>query len=112
MNMATRLPLANGTAIPVLGFGTWQIFNLKGAEEATAEALRLGYRHIDTARLYRNEASVGRAVRASGIPREEIFVTTKLWPTDFLNPEGAFNESLRQLDIGYIDLYLVHWPVP
>jgi diketogulonate reductase-like aldo/keto reductase len=107
-----RLPLANGTTIPLLGFGTWQMWDAAEAEASVAEALRLGYRHLDTAALYRNEAAVGKAVRASGVPREEVFVTTKLWLTDFLDPAGAFERSLARLDIGYVDLYLVHWPAP
>jgi diketogulonate reductase-like aldo/keto reductase len=88
------------------------MWDTREAENAVAEALRVGYRHLDTTALYRNEAAVGKAVHASGIPREEVFVTTKLWPTDFLDPEGAFVRSLTLLDIGYVDLYLVHWPVP
>jgi methylglyoxal/glyoxal reductase len=75
-------------------------------------ALDAGYRHIDTARLYGNEASVGKAVRESSLPREDIWVTTKLWPTDFINPRKALKESLRRFGLDYVDLYLVHWPTP
>lgn len=75
-------------------------------------AFEAGYRHIDTASLYGNEESVGAAVRASGIPREEIFVTTKLWNSDHSSPEGAFEKSLRRLKLDYVDLYLIHYPVP
>src|SRR3989344_5835898 len=112
MDITTRLPLNNGTTIPLLGFGTWQIPEGPAAEGAVAEALAAGYRHIDTAAYYRNERSVGAAVRASGVPREEVFVTTKLLRTDFEDPEGAFAESYERLGVGPIDLYLVHWPMP
>ncbi|HEV3245207.1 MAG TPA: aldo/keto reductase [Candidatus Paceibacterota bacterium] len=97
--------------MPTLGLGTWKMSDGE-AEGAVRAALEIGYRHIDTAKLYGNERGVGNAVRGSGIPREEISVTTKLWPTDFFNPQKAFDQSLSELDIGYIDLYLVHWPVP
>lgn len=85
-------------------------------EHAVRWALEAGYRHIDTARLYANERSVGNAVRTfmadTGTKREEIFITTKLWPSDYFNPEAGFAESLEKLDLDYIDLYLIHWPVP
>ena len=98
--------------MPLLGFGTWQIPDGKTTYDAVLFALKSGYRHIDTAKFYGNEETVGKAIRDSGIPREEIFVTTKLWPTDAINAEKAFEKSFRKLDIGYIDLYLMHWPVP
>ena len=82
------------------------------AKRRCAAALEAGYRHVDTASFYGNEESVGAAVRASGIPREEIFVTTKLWNSDHANPERAFETSLRKLKLDYIDLYLIHYPVP
>ncbi len=110
--MDTRLGLRNGTEIPVLGLGVWKMAEGGETERAVHAALEAGYRHIDTAKLYGNERSVGKAVRESGIPREDIFVTTKLWPTDFLNPERGFRTSFEKLDLEYIDLYLVHWPVP
>ncbi len=103
--------LNNGVEIPTLGLGVWQMREGAETENAVRWALDAGYRMIDTARLYGNERSVGRAVRASGIPREEIFVTTKLFPTGFFNPEKAFETSFAKLDIGYIDLYLIHNPV-
>src|SRR5215469_9715989 len=103
--------LNNGVAIPTLGLGVWQMREGPETENAVRWALDAGYRMIDTARLYRNERSVGRAVRMSGIWREEIFVTTKLSPTGFLDPEKAFETSFAKLDIGYIDLYLIHNPV-
>ena len=112
LSMNTRVPLGNGTAIPVLGLGVWKMAEGEETEHAVNMALEAGYRHIDTAKLYGNERSVGKAVRESGIPRGDIFVTTKLWPTDFLAPERGFRNSLERLDIGYVDLYLIHWPVP
>lgn len=102
--------LNNGVAIPTLGLGVWQMREGAETENAVRAALDAGYRMIDTARLYGNERSVGRAVRMSGIRRAEIFVTTKLWPTGFFNPEKAFETSFAKLDIGYIDLYLIHFP--
>jgi len=103
--------LNNGVAIPTLGLGVWQMREGPETEDAVRWALDAGYRMIDTARLYRNERSVGRAVRMSGVRREEIFVTTKLSPTGFFDPEKAFETSFAKLDIGYIDLYLIHNPV-
>jgi len=110
--MDTRVPLGNVTAIPVLGLGVWKMAEGEETERAVLTALEAGYRHIDTAKFYNNERSVGKAVRESGIPRGDIFVTTKLWPTDFLDSERGFRDSLERLGIGYVDLYLVHWPVP
>jgi diketogulonate reductase-like aldo/keto reductase len=104
--------LTSGTEIPVLGLGVWQMAQGAETELAVTWALEAGYRHIDTATLYRNEESVGEAVRKSGIPREEIFITTKLWTTDAFDVESAFEASMQKLDLGYIDLYLIHWPVP
>jgi len=104
------IKLLNGQAIPQLGFGVW-----KAAEgecyKAVRAALDVGYRHIDTARIYGNEEDVGRAIRDSGIAREEIFVTTKLWNSDQLRARKAFDDSLARLGLDYIDLYLVHFPV-
>ena len=105
------LTLNNGIAMPTLGLGTWKMSDAE-AETSTHLALEAGYRLIDTAKLYGNEAAVGRAVRGSGIAREEIFVTTKLWPTDFFSPLEAFDESLTKLGLDYVDLYLIHWPIP
>ncbi|HWP61780.1 MAG TPA: aldo/keto reductase [Candidatus Paceibacterota bacterium] len=106
------LMLNCGIEMPRIGFGTWKMADGEEAYAAVTKALQAGYRLIDTAKYYGNEVSVGKAVRESGIPRSDIFVTTKLWPTDFLHPRKAFEKSLRLLDIGTIDLYLVHWPVP
>jgi 2,5-diketo-D-gluconate reductase A len=101
----------DGVEIPQLGFGVWQVPDDE-AERAVTTALEYGYRHIDTAKLYRNEEGVGRAVRASGIPREKLFVTTKLWNDDHGRAEQAFGESLARLGLDYVDLYLIHWPAP
>ena len=105
------MTLNNGVVIPTLGLGVWQMREGAETENAVRWALDAGYRMIDTARLYGNERSVGRAVRTSGLPREEIFVTTKLFPTGFFDPEKTFETSFAKLDIGYIDLYLIHHPV-
>ncbi len=102
--------LNNGITMPVLGLGVWSMREGNETENAVRWALETGYRLIDTAKLYGNEASVGKAVRASGIRREEVFVTTKLWPTDFGRVQRAFERSLQKLDLGYIDLYLIHFP--
>ncbi|MCY7069247.1 aldo/keto reductase [Streptococcus oralis] len=106
--------LNNGVSIPVLGFGTWKAENGEVAYQAVLEALKSGYRHIDTAAIYQNEESVGRAIRDSGIPRQEIFVTTKLWNTNHSYEEArqAFEESIEKLGLDYLDLYLIHWPNP
>ena len=106
--------LNNGVSIPVLGFGTWKAENGEVAYQAVLEALKAGYRHIDTAAIYKNEESVGRAIRDSGIPRQEIFVTTKLWNTNHSYDEArqAFEESMEKLGLDYLDLYLIHWPNP
>lgn len=106
--------LNNGVEIPVLGFGT---FKAKGGEEAyraVLEALKAGYRHIDTAAIYQNEESVGQAIKDSGVPREELFVTTKLWNSQqtYEQARQAFAESLAKLGLDYLDLYLIHWPNP
>lgn len=109
-----KIILNNGVEIPVLGLGTYRIGRTE--EEvygAVRSALEIGYRHIDTAAFYRNEQPIGRAMRDSGISREDIFLTTKLWGSDIIedNVEGAFEMSLKNLGTDYIDLYLVHWPV-
>ena len=104
------ITLNTGAAIPALGFGVYQLKPGEPTRQAVRWALEAGYRHIDTASFYGNEADVGRAIRESQIPRSEIFLTTKLWPTDFLRPAKALKESLRRLETDYLDLYLVHWP--
>jgi len=112
LGIKSKIKLNNGTQMPLLGFGTYKLKPGKTTYDTVSAALKLGYRHIDTAKYYGNEESVGRAIRDSGIPREEIWVTTKLWPSDALHMEKAFDKSFKKLDIGYIDLYLIHWPVP
>lgn len=104
--------LNTGDDMPAIGFGTWQIENGPLATESTLEALWVGYRLIDTAKIYGNEESVGRAIANCGIKREEIFVTTKLWNDDQGYDSGleAFDASLEKLGLEYLDLYLIHWP--
>lgn len=104
--------LSNRVEMPCIGFGTWQAENGTVAYGAVLEALKAGYRHIDTAAYYANEQSVGRAVSDSGLPREEIFITTKLWKTDFRFDRAiaSFKASLKALGTDYVDLYLLHWP--
>ena len=104
--------LNNGVKMPILGFGVFQIDDMKECEEAVYNALKAGYRLIDTAASYRNGEAVGRAIKRSGIPREEIFVTTKLWVSDanYEKAKLAFETSLKKLDLEYIDLYLIHQP--
>lgn len=103
--------LYNGVEMPKIGLGVYGMHG-EETEKAVTWALEMGYRHIDTAALYRNEREVGRAIKASGIPRDEIFVTTKLYPTNFLWAEAAFQTSLEKLNLDYVDLYLIHWPAP
>jgi len=112
--MQTSVHLDNGVEIPRVGFGVYQTRPGKKTDRAVREALRLGYRHIDTARIYGNEKDVGAAVRESGLPRSEIFVTTKLWNDDqgFESTLRAFDASVARLGLETIDLYLLHWPVP
>jgi diketogulonate reductase-like aldo/keto reductase len=103
--------LNNGVEMPMLGLGTWQS-GPSVIEDAVLWALEAGYRHIDTAAIYGNEEGVGRAIRKSGVPREEIFVTTKIWNDDHNDPVAALERSLKKLQFDYVDLYLMHWPVP
>ncbi|RCK64674.1 Glycerol 2-dehydrogenase (NADP(+)) [Candida viswanathii] len=102
--------LNTGAKIPAIGLGTWQ--SAPGdVYHATVTALKNGYRHIDTAAIYGNEEDVGRGIKDSGVPREEIFVTTKLWNTEHKNIQQALDISLEKLGLDYVDLYLIHWPV-
>ena len=101
--------LADGRMIPVLGLGVWQVRNGRTCVNAVRWALELGYRHIDTAQAYRNEESVGRALKDSGIPRDEVFITTKFYPGG-KDPAAEAAMSLKRLGVDYVDLYLVHWP--
>ncbi|PUV23862.1 aldo/keto reductase [Sphingobacterium athyrii] len=104
--------LNNGIDIPAIGFGTWQIPEGEEAYQAVTEALKVGYTHIDTAAIYGNEKSVGRAIKDSGIARDTLFITTKLWNTErgYDKTIAAFEKSLTDLGLAYIDLYLIHWP--
>lgn len=111
--MMEYVTLNNGLKMPQLGFGVWQVPD----DEATAavgNALKAGYRSIDTAMIYQNEKGVGKAIKESGIPREELFITTKVWNSDqgYGNTLRAFDESLERLGLDYVDLYLIHWPTP
>ncbi len=105
--------LNNGLKMPWLGFGVFRINDGQEVEHAVRYALEIGYRSIDTATVYGNERGVGKAIRESGIPREDIFLTTKVWNDDQREKRtlAAFEESLERLDNEYVDLYLVHWPV-
>lgn len=108
--MVPTLKLNDGTSIPQLGFGVWKASS-GDCYKAVRTALELGYRHIDTAKIYGNEEDVGRAIKDSGIPRSEIYVTTKLWNSDQAKAHRAFEESLNRLALEYVDLYLIHFPV-
>ncbi|ATF42145.1 aldo/keto reductase [Weissella paramesenteroides] len=113
-SLTDTFTLANGVEIPVVGFGTWQTPDGDVAYQSVLDALKAGYRHIDTAAAYGNEASVGRAIKDSGIPREELFITSKLW-NDSHSYEAAkiaLDKSLKLLGLDYLDLYLIHWPNP
>lgn len=108
-----KITLNNGVQMPEIGFGVFQIFDPKQCERCVIDALHTGYRLIDTAAAYANEEAVGRAIKNSDIPREEIFVTTKLWTQDCHSYEAtkaAFEKSLNRLQLDYIDLYLIHQP--
>jgi len=110
----TTVALHGNVDIPLLGFGTFKVKDGGDIEQAVATALDLGYRHIDTAMIYRNEEGVGRAVASSAIDRSEIFVTTKVWNSDqgYEPTLAGVDASLERLGMDYIDLYLVHWPKP
>jgi 2,5-diketo-D-gluconate reductase A len=101
--------LADGNQVPVLGLGVWQVPAGRETENAVRWALELGYRHIDTAQAYGNEESVGRALADSGVPRDEVFVTTKFYP-GHSDPEAEAERSLKRLGIDRVDLYIIHWP--
>lgn len=112
LHLQSTLRLNNGVEIPRLALGVFQVPD-DGAADAVRWALEAGYRHIDTAAIYGNEAGVGRGIRESGVKREEIFLTTKLWNDDMRKgrQREAFEESLEKLGVDYVDLYLIHWPV-
>lgn len=114
MSLETTYTLSDGVEIPVLGFGTWQMPNDENTAAIVKHAIDVGYRHIDTAAQYRNEESVGQGIKASGIAREDLFVTTKLYNghhTYELAKQGI-DDSLELLGLDYLDLYLIHWPNP
>ncbi|MFR5644019.1 MAG: aldo/keto reductase [Clostridium paraputrificum] len=112
-NLNDTYTLSNGVNIPCVGFGTWQTPNGETATNSVLEVIKCGYRHIDTAACYGNEESVGKAIKLSGINREDLFVTSKLWNTDqgYESTLKAFNKTIKDLDLDYLDLYLIHWPV-
>jgi diketogulonate reductase-like aldo/keto reductase len=107
------ITLHNGLQMPQLGFGVWQVED-EAAVAAVKKALEVGYRSIDTAMIYKNERGVGEAIRQSNVPREELFVTTKVWNADqgYENTLKAMDASLKRLGLDYVDLYLIHWPTP
>jgi len=108
-----EIQLNSGYLIPQLGFGVFKV-DPDETERIVSEALEAGYRHIDTAKVYGNEEGVGRAIAKSGIPRDELFITTKLWNTEqgVDGAQGAIADSLERLGLDYVDLYLIHWPAP
>lgn len=111
--MNPRVTLNDGNSIPQVGLGVWQT-PAEETERAVTAALQAGYRHIDTAAAYRNEAETGRGLANSGVPREDVFLVTKLWNSDqgYDSALAAFDASLERLGVDYLDLYLIHWPVP
>lgn len=114
MTHVPDIALNDGNTIPQIGLGVWQAENGAQTQEAVESAFKAGYRHIDTAAVYKNEDSVGAAIAASGLPREDLFITTKLWNSDQGegNVRPALEKSLKKLGLSYIDLYLIHWPTP
>lgn len=112
MAIQSTITLNNGTVIPQIGLGVFRTPDGDTTVNAVQTALENGYRHIDTAMIYRNETSVGEGIRRSGVPRGDLFVTTKLWNDDIRAHRGkeAFQESLDRLGMDYVDLYLIHWP--
>jgi len=105
----TARVLVDGNEIPLLGLGVWQVPDGRECVDAVRWALELGYRHIDTAQAYGNEESVGQGLRESGVPREDVFITTKFFPSR-QDPVEEIERSLRRLGVDYVDLYIVHWP--
>jgi len=113
-NISSRIELHNGYKMPGLGLGVYKAYNGEEINNAIAAALETGYRLIDTATFYGNEKGVGEAIRKSGIPRKEIFITSKLWIEDqgIETTRKAFEETLERMELNYLDLYLIHWPKP
>ncbi|WP_371925845.1 aldo/keto reductase [Halobacillus sp. A5] len=114
MSLTTTIKLSNGVDIPQLGLGVYKVNSGEEVYQTVQSALDIGYRHIDTASFYGNEAGVGQAVNDSGIKRDELFITTKIWNDEhgYEKAIDAFHRSLEQLGMEYVDLYLIHWPVP
>ena len=112
LKIDSRVTLSDGNIMPLLGLGVWDAKSGKETYDAVIHALKSGYRHIDTAEMYDNEKDVGSAVIESGLPREEIFITTKLWDSGmgYDHALKSFDISLRKLNLEYVDLYLIHWP--
>lgn len=108
-----HITLNNGLQMPQLGFGVWQVPDDE-ATDAVLKAIKSGYRSIDTAMIYQNEKGVGKAIKEAGVPREELFITTKVWNSDqgYDATLRAYEESLERLGLDYVDLYLIHWPTP
>lgn len=113
MTIRDTIQLHNGVKMPRLGFGVFKVEEGSEVVESVKTALEIGYRSIDTAAIYRNEEGVGQAIQESNIPREELFITTKVWNKDqgYENTLKAFEDSLEKLGLDYVDLYLIHWPV-
>lgn len=113
MTTVPTVPFHDGTTIPQLGYGVWRVED-EVAADVVAQAIRAGYRHIDTAAIYGNEAGVGRAVAAAGVPREELFITTKVWNSEqgYDKALAALEDSLAKLGTDYVDLWLIHWAKP
>ncbi|AIS62082.1 aldo/keto reductase [Listeria ivanovii] len=113
MNLKDTVKLSNGVEMPRLGFGVWKVKDGDEAVNSVKWAIEAGYVSIDTAAAYKNEEGVGQAIKESGVNREDLFVTTKLWNAEqgYESTLAAFDESLRKLELDYVDLYLIHWPV-
>ncbi|MGG0844829.1 aldo/keto reductase [Peribacillus simplex] len=111
-NIAETITLHNGVQMPQLGFGVFKVKNGKETVESVKKAIQVGYRAIDTAAIYENEEGVGQAIRECGVPREELFITSKVWNTEqgYDTTLQAFDDSLNRLGLEYLDLYLIHWP--
>lgn len=112
-SLTDYVTLQNGVKMPQLGLGVWKAQDGEEVERAVEAAIQTGYRSIDTAAIYKNEDGVGRALARCGVPREELFITTKVWNSDqgYESTLAAFDESMRKLGLDYLDLYLIHWPV-
>lgn len=111
-NITDYYTMSNGVNIPCVGFGTWQTPDGKTAIDSVKTAVDCGYRHIDTAAIYRNERSIGLGIEQCGIPREQLFITSKVWNTErgYKKTKEAFSKTLSDLRLDYLDLYLIHWP--